>query len=141
MLALACDHRVLSADPMTRVGMTAVALGLPYPPSILQLLRYRLPRHALALVLLGAQRFSPTRALELGLVDELAEDPFDLAHARLKRLASHPATAYAVTKRALRADVLRVDPDEHDAFVTRGLPAWEPAAVLRRLHAIRKQQA
>src|SRR5690606_6058680 len=79
LLALACDYRVAAHDPKIRIGMTALSLGLVYPPIALAILRYRLPRHTIERVLLGAERFGPEQALALGIVDELAPDPLPVA--------------------------------------------------------------
>lgn len=135
LLAIACDHRVASADPSVRIGMTAVALGLVYPPTVLEVLRYRLPSHALERVLLGAERFDPAGALALGIVDELADDPLAIARARLARLASHPRAAYADTKRALRRSAITIDEAERRALLEQAVQAWDPAAARARSKA------
>jgi enoyl-CoA hydratase/carnithine racemase len=132
LLALACDHRVLKDDPSVRVGMTALALGLVYPPLVLEVLRYRLPSHALDRVLLGAERFAPNDALALGLVDELAADPLAVARERLTRLASHPRAAYAHTKRALRQHAIAVDEAERQFLLDAAAQAWDPVAARAR---------
>ena len=133
LLALACDHRVLSDRADVKVGMTALALGLVYPPIVLEVLRYRVPSASLERVLLGAERFGPSEALALGLVDELATDPLAIARARLQRLADHPRAAYAHTKRALRAGAIAMDPAERRLRLEEATRAWDPEAVRARL--------
>lgn len=132
LLALACDHRVLSDASGVKVGMTALGLGLVYPPVVLAVLRYRVPAHSLERVLLGADRFGPPEALSLGLVDELAADPLTVARARLERLASHPRAAYAYTKRALRAPALAIDEAERQLRLEEATRAWSPDEVRAR---------
>lgn len=133
LLALACDHRVVSSDPKLRVGMTALSLGLVYPPLALAILRYRLPSHTIERVVLGAGRFGPEEALSLGLVDELSSDPLATARARLAALADHPRAAYAHTKRALRQRAVAIDETERQYLLEEASRAWDPDAVRARL--------
>jgi enoyl-CoA hydratase len=133
LLAVACDHRVASNDPQLRMGMTAVSLGLVYPPTVLEVLRYRLPSHTIDRVLLGAERFTAPEALALGLVDELADDVRAVATERLERLASHPREPYAHAKRALRRRALAIDDVERRALLADAARAWDPAIVRARL--------
>jgi len=42
VLALCCDHRVMTADPGARIGLNEVALGLVFPPKTLAMVRARL---------------------------------------------------------------------------------------------------
>jgi enoyl-CoA hydratase/carnithine racemase len=133
LLALCCDHRVAQDDPGLRVGMTGLALGLLYPPIVLEILRYRLPSHTLDRVLLGAERFSAREALELGLVDEVAPNPLESARARLGRLASYPRGSYAQTKRLLREGALRLDRAERERRLEETARAWDPDSIRARL--------
>src|SRR6202042_707140 len=97
VLALCCDHRVASSAPEIKIGLNEVALGLRFPPRTLAIVRDRVPRRHRAEVFLGAGLFSPARALDLGLLDEVVDDAPAVAHARLAALAAHPAKAYADT--------------------------------------------
>lgn len=133
LLALACDHRVAADDETVHIGMTALALGLVYPPLVLEILRYRLPSHTMERVLLGADRFTPREALALGLVDELAPDPLAAARDRLATLANHPRAAYAHTKRALRQRAVAMDETERQYLLEQAASAWSPEAIRARL--------
>lgn len=129
LIALACDHRVLADAPEVRVGMSALSLGLVYPPIVLEVLRHALPPRSLERVLLGAERFGPREALSLGLVDELATDPLTVARERLERLASHPRAAYTYTKRALRTPALVMDEADRQLRLEEAARAWNPEAI------------
>lgn len=133
LLAIACDHRVVGSDPSIRLGMTALSLGLVYPPIVLAILRHRLPPHTIERVLLGADRFGPEDALALGVVDEIASDPSTVARERLARLADHPRAAYAQTKRALRQHALAIDERERQLLLEETASSWDPDAVRARL--------
>lgn len=126
ILAMCCDQRIASDDAKLRIGLNEVALGLEFPPKIMRLARARLAPPSLERVLLEAGTYDPTRALALGLVDEIA--PSDAARARaeavLTTLSSHPRHAYAATKRALREGVLAISPEEALDFDGRMVGAW-----------------
>ena len=100
VLALCCDHRVATSNPKARIGLNEVAIGLRFPPRVLALAQNRVPRRHLEQVLLGAALHDPERALELGLVDELADDP----HAVAKHA---PRSARKASRRRLRRDQVR----------------------------------
>ncbi len=108
ILALCCDYRVAAGDPRIRIGLNETALGLPFPPRILSMVRSRVPPGAVDRVVLEAALHAPAEARALGLVDEVADDARGAAVAALQRLASHPRDAYARNKARLRAGVLGV---------------------------------
>lgn len=123
VLALCCDHIVSAAEPRVRIGLNETAIGLPFPPKVMALARFRLPPGALERVLLGAGLHSPAEALSLGLVDALAEDPAAAAEAALARLSAHPRAAYAQNKRQLRERALET-PDAERRFAAI-FPLWD----------------
>ena len=139
VLALCCDHRVASDDTRTRIGLNEVALGVRFPPRVMALAKYRVPRHAIERVLLGAELHDPAQALKLGLVDELCADAERVAKERLAALAEHPREAYAAAKRSLRAGVLEPTADERSRFEREDLPVWTSEAVRARIRAIFKR--
>jgi enoyl-CoA hydratase/carnithine racemase len=135
VLAMCCDLAVASADPRIRIGLNETALGLPFPPRVTALARHRLRPGALERVLLGAGIHAPREALELGLVDRLADD-VGAAEQELARLAAHPRTAYALNKRQLRAGKL-TDDDTERTF-TEILPVWSSDETRNRAAAALK---
>jgi enoyl-CoA hydratase/carnithine racemase len=138
VITLACDHRVATADARVRIGLNEVAIGVRYPPRVFRIVRDRLPRASLERVVLGADLFPPAVARELGLVDEVAEDVVGVARARLERLASHPALAYADAKRALRGALPQdlVSDAEEEAWLDDAGLMWTSPAVKERLLAV-----
>lgn len=136
VLALACDHSVATRSPRTRIGLNEVAIGLRFPPSTLQMMRFRLPPHHHGAVLLGAGLHAPPDALRLGLVDELADDATTTAQQRLAALAAHPRAAFASTKADLRGGVGQVDPDARRRFHQEVVPAWTSPQVKALLTAV-----
>ncbi len=136
VLALCCDYRVITSNPKARVGLNEVAIGLRFPPRVLALAKNRIPRRNLEQVVLGAALHDPRRAAELGLVDELADDPLAVAKQRLEALAAHPADAYARAKQALRAKVLGPTPEERARFQRDDLPMWTSEPIKQRIRAL-----
>jgi enoyl-CoA hydratase len=99
VLALACDLRLMSGG---RIGLTELAVGVPFPTAALEIVRHALGSRA-GQVLLGAQTEDRERALALGMVDELTE-PGELlprAVALATELASRSPKSYRLAKVAL----------------------------------------
>jgi enoyl-CoA hydratase len=99
VLALACDLRLMSGG---RIGLTELAVGVPFPASALEIVRHALGSRA-GQVLLGAQTADRERALALGMVDELTE-PGELlprALALATELAARSPESYRLAKTQL----------------------------------------
>ncbi len=130
IIAATCDYAVL-ADGNARLGLTELAVGVPFPVLPLEIVRARVQEPGLHELILGAGTVLPARALELGLVHEVAPAPDVLprAMAHAERLAAIPRVAFSLTKRSLVAPVLdRVRAARDiDAAVT---AAWESPDVL-----------
>jgi enoyl-CoA hydratase/carnithine racemase len=136
VLSLTCDHRVMTASPTARIGLNEAAIGLQFPPRVLKLARARLGPRWERRVLLEAGLYGPAEALELGLCDEIAEDPLTAARARLERLAAHPRDAFSATKRRLTEGALNLDPDEARRYRDEVLPHWSRPEIRERIRAV-----
>jgi enoyl-CoA hydratase len=147
VVALTCDHRVLTTSPKARVGLNEVAIGLRFPPRILKLARARLgPLHERR-VLLEAGVYPPAEALALGLCDELADDPVAAGHARLARWAAHDRGAFAAAKAAITRGALalpsdagpdgrELDPDESRRYREEVLQHWTGPAFKKKIASV-----
>jgi enoyl-CoA hydratase len=133
MLATCCDLRIGARTPGLRMGMNAVALGLQYPPTLLAILRHRLPVHTVETVLLGARLTDAAGARRLGLLDALGDEGD--AREALERRAQLPREAYAATKLALRTPGIQVPEEERLAWRRDRLPAWQDSDLRSRLAA------
>ncbi|SFC45508.1 3-hydroxyacyl-CoA dehydrogenase NAD-binding domain-containing protein [Streptomyces aidingensis] len=90
-LALACHHRVALDAPGTRIGLPEVTLGLmPGSGGVVRTVRMFGITDALLNILLQGQRHRPARALELGMVDELAATPEELTARARAFIEAHP---------------------------------------------------
>ncbi|MFD0318636.1 3-hydroxyacyl-CoA dehydrogenase NAD-binding domain-containing protein [Streptomyces flavalbus] len=90
-IALACHHRVALDGPATRVGLPEVTLGLlPGGGGVTRTVRMFGVADALRKVLLEGTQYGAARALEAGLVDELAADPAELLARARAFVDAHP---------------------------------------------------
>ena len=116
------------------IGVTELLVGVPFPLGALEIMRYG-AGNALPAMVNSGKTLAPERALELGLVDELAEPEvtIDRAVAAAAGLAAVPARSFELTKLELRRPYLEairqrsavVDPDV-DA-------AWKSDAALKAI--------
>ena len=101
VLAGACD-RAIAADTAGRIGLTELAVGVPFPTAALEIIRRRTARHIDELTL-HADTYRPPQALERGLIDEVvpAQDLTARATATAAALARVPSPTYKLTKQQL----------------------------------------
>jgi enoyl-CoA hydratase len=132
VLALACDLRLMSGGTM---GLTELAVGVPFPTSALEIVRHALGPRA-GHVLLGAGTADPERALALGMVDELTEPGALLprATALAAELASRSPGSYRLAKAQLHrtAHAAMEAAADGDAAVLAG---WTSDQTRRRIEA------
>jgi len=103
IFTLAGDYRVLAAGN-GRIGIPELLVGVPFPPSVIEAIRFALPPQHLQMLMYTGRTFLPDDALRLGIVDEVV-DAASLP-ARAEEMAQHfaslPARAFALAKRQLR---------------------------------------
>jgi len=135
VLACACDHRIMASGG-GRIGASELSVGVPFPVSALEVLRYACggvsERHVFA-----ARLLSPDEAVAAGIVHEVvpAEELVERATATAEQLADLPAPAFRLAKAQLRRPVLeRIDRDAPtlDPEVER---VWASADTAARLAA------
>lgn len=104
VLACCADRRVMAAGK-GRIGTPELLVGVAFPRAPLDIVVHTVGEQVARELVFGAETLPPERALELGLVDELAEPDALLARAvsYAAGLAERiPADAYAHTKMQLR---------------------------------------
>jgi 3-hydroxyacyl-CoA dehydrogenase/enoyl-CoA hydratase/3-hydroxybutyryl-CoA epimerase len=90
-IALACHHRVALDVRGSEIGLPEVSLGLlPGGGGVVRTVRMFGLQKALMEVLLQGQRRKPAAALEVGLVDEIAESPEAMLAAAKAWIAANP---------------------------------------------------
>jgi enoyl-CoA hydratase len=107
IIAATCDWAVL-AEGKGRMGLSELAVGVPFPVLPLEIMRARVPEPGFRELVLGADTVLPDRALALGLVHELVRPDLLLSCARehAERLAAIPPQAFRLTKASVVAPVL-----------------------------------
>ncbi|KAF1055439.1 MAG: putative enoyl-CoA hydratase echA17 [Stenotrophomonas maltophilia] len=126
VLALCCDYRVMarSADPARpyAIGLNEVQVGLVAPEGIQRLLRRVVGPHRASLLLNTGALVPAEQALQIGLVDELAEGDLVVARALawLQHLLKQPRQPMLLTRAVGRVDLhdaLHPDLIQLDRFV------------------------
>ncbi|HEL4212273.1 TPA: enoyl-CoA hydratase/isomerase family protein [Stenotrophomonas maltophilia] len=126
VLALCCDYRVMarSADPSRpyAIGLNEVQVGLIAPEGIQRLLRRAVGVHRAGALLTTGSLVPAEQALQIGLVDELAEGDLVVARAIawLQNLLKQPRQPMLLTRAIARADLneaLHPDLIQLDRFV------------------------
>lgn len=90
-IALAAHHRILADVPGAQVGLPEVTLGLlPGAGGVVRTVRMLGIADAVTKVLVQGQKYRPTEAKELGLVDEVVPTVAELLPAAKAWIAAHP---------------------------------------------------
>jgi len=142
VLALCCDYRVMarSADPAKRhvIGLNEVQVGLVAPEGIQRLMRRVIGPHRAGVLLAGGQLVSAERALEIGLVDELADDAAQVVARSIGWLQTQlamPRQPMLQTRAIARADLHEAMQPEH-IQLERFVEAWFSADTQAALQAL-----
>jgi enoyl-CoA hydratase len=101
IFTLCGDYRLMAAGN-GRIGMPELLVGVPFPASVLEVVRFAVPPQHLQTLLYTGRTVEPQEALRLGLVDEVTDSLEARAQAVAAQLASLPAEAFGLAKRQLR---------------------------------------
>lgn len=103
ILTLAADYRLMAAGN-GRIGIPELAVGVPFPPSVLEAVRFAVPPQHLQMLIYTARTVVPDDALRFGLVDEVVapETLETRAMEMARQLGAIPSEIFALTKRQLR---------------------------------------
>jgi enoyl-CoA hydratase len=129
VLALACDVRLMSAG---RIGLSELAVGVPFPVTALEVVRSALGPGAERAVL-RAETVGPEEALALGLVHEVTspDDLLGRALALAGELGARSPEAYRMAKERLHhpaVDAIDSASSAEDAAVLAGWTSEETRA-------------
>ena len=107
VLALCCDYRVMAEGPF-RIGLNETPDGLVAPESIQHLLRRVVGAYRAERMLIAGEMVDSARALEIGMVDELAaiDAVGTRALAWLDALLALPRKPMLRTRQIARADLV-----------------------------------
>ena len=106
LLLLSADQR-FGAPGAFKIGLNEVRIGMALPPFAVALARERLDQRALTSATMLAEVAPPERAVELGYLDGLSDDPVSAATRTAERFADELVPdAFAATKARVRAPLL-----------------------------------
>jgi enoyl-CoA hydratase len=134
ILACCCDHVAVATGEL-KIGVTELAVGVPYPLAALEVVRHAVAPHRFEEVVFLGRTYSPVEAREIGFVDEVvpAGLVLDRAVEVAQELGRVPAATFELIKSAVRRPALeRIEAHgaEHDAAATRGWQSPEVRAAI-----------
>jgi enoyl-CoA hydratase len=140
ILMLACDQRLL-ARGAARIGLTEVRVGVVFPAWALEIARFATPPQHFPTLVCTGRTWPPEEALARGLVDELVEPEqlLERACAVGEELAAIPATAFTVTKLAVRQPLIEAARRQTALTEAAVLEHWCAAETLRHVAAFAEQ--
>ena len=106
IFTLCGDYRLMAAGT-ARIGIPELLVGVPFPPTILEIVRYAVPTQHIQSLIYTGRTLVPEEALRVGIIDEVT-DSLDARAAEVARqLATLPPAVFALTKRQLRDKTIR----------------------------------
>lgn len=134
ILACCCDHAVCSDGPV-KVGVTELAVGVPYPLAALEVVRHAVAPERFEEVVFLARTYAPEEARAIGFVSEVvpANSVLDRAVEVAERLGRVPPATYELIKKAVRRPTVERIASwgpAHDAAATRGWQSDEVRAAI-----------
>ena len=134
LLSLACDQRLMVMGD-GKWGLTEAQMGLVVPASLVELVRYSLPRPALEKLLYGGQAYPAFKVREMGVLDDLVEldDLLPRAEAVIEAWTPVPEAFGDIKARLKGPTLAAMDAvaDQDQEFVER----WFSPAVQERIQA------
>ncbi len=101
ILLLCADYRIGRNGPY-KVGLNEVGIGMALPAFAVSIATHRLERRFLTSAAMFAEVVAPDRAMVMGFLDEVSDDPLAGALSLAETLARLPREAFADTKRRIR---------------------------------------
>jgi enoyl-CoA hydratase len=115
-----------------RIGVPELKVGVPFPPAVVEILRFALPAQHVQELLLRGRLCGPEEAIARGMVDEVVapEKLIERAVQIAEEMAAVPAISFRLTKRELRKPVLERARATGGASRAALVEAWASAEVL-----------
>ena len=136
VLALAGDYRLM-AQGNGRIGVPELLVGVAFPPSVIEAIRFALPPQQLQALLYTGKTVLPDEALQRGFVDEVVDAATLPARAEemARHFASLPPQGFALAKKQLRETA--IDRAKHYAneLDREVIELWSASETLDRIRA------
>jgi 3,2-trans-enoyl-CoA isomerase len=126
VMALFSDYRIMPRGAF-KTGFNEVQVGLVVPPQVHQALVRLIGAHTAERIVVAGELMEAQRALEIGLVDELADDPEAVVHRSIRwceELLALPRHAMSLSRAMARADLIRLFDDSHETGAERFVDVW-----------------
>lgn len=118
VIAQTADYRLINNNAKIKVGMTEIKLGMALQPAMAAVMRFGLDSNKnWREIMYKGQLISPQKAVEMGILDELAEEEDLLAKAKAKivEYIDNPNRSFITLKAMERKYVARQTREEIDA--------------------------
>ena len=132
IFTLCGDYRLMAAGD-ARIGMPEMLVGVPFPASVLEIIRFAVPPQHLQMLVYMGRTVVPDDALRLGLIDEVAEDVSTRAADVASRLAALPTEVIGLAKRQLRSRAIHRAKHYANEFDAAALDSWSSEATHARI--------
>jgi enoyl-CoA hydratase len=134
IFTLCGDYRLMAAGN-ARIGIPELLVGVPFPASVLEVIRFALPPQHVQMLIYTSRTVVPDDALRLGLIDEVTDDLAARAEAVASQLAASPADAFGLAKRQLRSRAINRARHYAHELDAAALEAWSSDATLAHIRA------
>jgi 3,2-trans-enoyl-CoA isomerase len=136
VMALFGDYRIMPRGSF-KTGFNEVQVGLVVPPQVHLALVRLLGAHRAERIVVAGEMMDGQRALDLGLVDELADDPEQVVQRAVewcRGLLSLPRAAMSLSRAMARADLQAIFEGDYD--VARFIEVWFEESTQRTLREL-----
>jgi enoyl-CoA hydratase/carnithine racemase len=126
VLALFGDYRIMPRGPF-KTGLNETQIGLVAPPVAQQALIRNIGPKMAERILVAGEIMTAERALAIGLVDELAEDPAAVVSRAIEWCEQHlslPREAMLTTRNYMRADLHAIFEDSRQFAIEEFVELW-----------------
>lgn len=125
VIALACDYRIM-AEGKYIIGLNEVPVGIIVPNSIFNLYAFWLGQANASRSLLEGKLFSPEEALQIGLVDELANPASILtaAERKIRKYMAMERNTWEQSKLSIRQELIAATGADQTAALQNMLQQW-----------------
>lgn len=104
ILALACDYIAMGTRKPFRIGLTELAVGVPFPSIPIKIVQHQIEPQLAHRLIIDANLISST---DFHIRSERSETPDDLAQKWLKMVTERPLKGFQVTKRKWWSDLIK----------------------------------
>lgn len=103
IIALTADYRII-VNGNARMGIPELLVGVPFPASVLEIIRFAVPPQHLQSLIYTGRTVMPEEARMVGFIDEIVapETLLSRANEMATHLAALPTQAFQMAKRQLR---------------------------------------